>query len=137
MIKFFCSILLASFCVLVNAQQLSTQDLKSSLDTHVSQFSLDDKQSVKMEAILERLEHNKNELVALKQENPELYITKRVNLYNSTRASLLMLLNPEQKKIYNEKMMDHRIARNALKQELSAQGKDELSIRMALAEMDF
>lgn len=110
------------------------QDVEKDTRLLTETYQLSPLQAQKAQEIQALKYKNLSEIQVLKESNPDIYYTKLRNVHEGANASLQMMLNEAQMKIYNQKQTDLRLLRARRMAELKESGMNFKDIERTMLE---
>lgn len=106
------------------------------VDKFAEKYNLDDAQKEKMTKIQERRLRNLGEVANLETQDPTKYIQKREAINSGTEVSIKMMLNKDQRALYDKDRIDIRLKKAKKTKELKEQGMTPEQMKPYLIEIE-
>lgn len=123
-------LLLFIFCTYINtlsAQMPAKLLQQTQYDTEaiMNQFSFSEEQEPKVYSIVKKKNNDILSIEMLQKDNPDQYHLKMKNLHDGMMNSLVLIMNEDQKKIYQQLKVQQRIKNRENKQSLNKNQKKD------------
>ena len=119
------------------AQSASSKpEIQKEVEALVALYQLDEAQTAKVQVIQERRFRNLAEIEVLKNTDEKQYWHKRRAIRNGTEASIEMLLNEEQMKVFHTQISERRQKESAIIKQMRQNGASKEEIQDALIRLD-